>query len=486
MGDGSTGPSRFFSWYVHFVKRKRVASLPPRADYSWVLIPVAVFLAYHPALHGGPLWDDLGHITGPQLRSLRGLWRIWSEVGATQQYYPLLHSAFWLEHRLWGDAFFGYHLANVAFHSASAVLLVLILRALAVPGALLAGLIFALHPIAVESVAWISEQKNTLSAAFYLASAYVYLRFAEAGLKPCATPVAEGLKPCATAVAGLKPCATPAQSSSASVVQPFRAAGYWIATALFLCALLSKTVTATLPAALLVVEWWRRGRLRWHQDVRPLLPWFAVAVAAGLFTAWFERDIIGARGADFDLTLIERGLLAGRVIWFYLGKLIWPADLMFWYPRWTIDASVWWQYLFPAAVAGMTIALAIVARRTRGPLAGFLFFCGTLFPVLGFFNVYPFRFSVRRRPFSISREPGDHRPDRQWTGRDDGCACTPSRRAGRVRAARRCIGHPDLAPERDVFRCRDAVSRINRPQHPRVDRISESRNLAGAPGHPSL
>jgi protein O-mannosyl-transferase len=307
------------------------------------------------------------------LRSLGGLWRIWTEIGATQQYYPLLHSAFWFEYRLWGDWFVGYHLANIALHSASAVLLVLILRRLDVPGALFAGLIFALHPVAVESVAWISEQKNTLSAVFYLASAYVYVRHAEQ--------------------AGLKASTTTNKARATAAVPTFRAADYWLASALFLCALLSKTVTATLPAALLVLRWWQRGRLKWGQDVLPLIPWFGVAIAAGLVTAWFERDIIGARGADFELSLIERVLLAGRVIWFYLTKLLWPVNLMFWYPRWTVDPSVWWQHMFPAAAVGLALALGILARRRRGPLAGFLFFCGTLLPVLGFFDVYPFRFS---------------------------------------------------------------------------------------------
>lgn len=319
-------------------------------------ILAATFVAYHPALHGGPLWDDFGHITAPELRSLGGLWRIWSELGATQQYYPLLHSAFWLEHRLWGDAYPGYHLANVVLHAASAYLVVLILRRLAVQGAVLAGLIFALHPIAVESVAWISEQKNTLSALFYLASAYVYLH--------------DPRDP-----------------------RFLRDRRYLLASALFMCALLTKTVTATLPAALLLVLWWKHGTLAWRRDVRPLLPWFVVAIVAGAFTAWFERTIIGAQGEDFALTLVERCLLAGRVIWFYIGKLFWPQNLIFVYPRWDIDASVWWQYVFPVAAVALAGALALLARRHRGPLAGYLYFCGTLVPVLGFVDVYPFRFS---------------------------------------------------------------------------------------------
>jgi protein O-mannosyl-transferase len=156
---------------------------------------------------------------------------------------------------------------------------------------------------------------------------------------------------------------------------------------------LSKTVTATLPAALLVIFWWQRGRLSWRRDVLPLLPFFAMGAAAGIFTAWVERKLIGAEGAAFDLTLVERGLIAGRVIWFYLAKLLWPADLLFIYPRWHVSQAVWWQYLFPLAALSMLIGLWALRRRWRGPLAGMLYFVGTLLPALGFFNVFPFIFS---------------------------------------------------------------------------------------------
>ncbi|HUP38939.1 MAG TPA: tetratricopeptide repeat protein, partial [Vicinamibacterales bacterium] len=162
-----------------------------------------------------------------------------------------------------------------------------------------------------------------------------------------------------------------------------------------ICALLTKTVTATLPAALLLVLWWQRGKLELRRDVTPLIPWFVVAALAGVFTAWVERTVIGASGDAFALTFVERSLLAGRVICFYLRKILWPANLIFIYPRWEIDASVWWQYLFPAAAIALGGSLAIVARRwgRRGPLAGYLYFCGTLVPVLGFVDVFPFLFS---------------------------------------------------------------------------------------------
>lgn len=342
----------------------RSASLPADASaaaatHGWpigavfALLLLAVLVAYFPSLRGDFLWDDAGHVTNPEVRSWSGLLRIWFEPGVTQQYYPLLHSAFWLEHRLWGDATVGYHLVNVLWHAIAACLLVALLRRFAVPGALLAGLLFALHPVGVESVAWISEQKNTLSTVFCLAAALAWLRFEEER-------------------------------------RPKR---YAVATVWFLAALLTKTVTATLPAALLVLAWWRRGRLSWRGDVRPLVPWFVVGIGAGLFTAWFERVGVGAQGADFELSLVERGLLAGRVFWFYLGKLVWPADLTFFYPRWAVDAAAAWQYLFPSAALALLAGLVWWARRQRGPLAAFLLFGGTLFPVLGFVNVYPFVFS---------------------------------------------------------------------------------------------
>ena len=168
---------------------------------------------------------------------------------------------------------------------------------------------------------------------------------------------------------------------------------YLLSTLLFVLALLSKSVTATLPAALLVVLWWRNGRLSWKRDVLPLSPWFAVAAAVGLLTAWVERAYIGAQGARFDLSPGQRLLLAGRAIWFYLGKLAWPADLIFIYPHWNVDTHAAWQWLFPAGAAMLLAGAWLVRKRSQGPLAGLLFFVGTLFPVLGFINVYPFIFS---------------------------------------------------------------------------------------------
>ena len=165
-------------------EKDQPAAAFPWATLLWPLLVASTLLAYLPALNGALLWDDNMHVTRPELSSLHGLWRIWFDLPATQQYYPLLHSAFWLEHRMWGDSVLGYHLINVALHAASACLLVIILRRLSVPGAWLAGFVFALHPVCAEAVAWVSEQKSTLSGFFYLASALTYLIFDRKRRKP--------------------------------------------------------------------------------------------------------------------------------------------------------------------------------------------------------------------------------------------------------------------------------------------------------------
>jgi len=352
---------------------------------------VAVVLVYQPAWNGGFLWDDAAHLTRPELRSWGGLWRIWFDPGATQQHYPLVHSAFWVQHRLWGEGPVGYHLVNIVLHAAVALLAASTLRRLSVPGAWLAAAIFALHPVHVESVAWISELKNTLSAALYLGAALAWLRFEEK----------RELGP------------------------------YALALGLFVLALCSKTVIATLPAALLLAGWWRRGGLSWREDVRPLLPFFVLGAAAGLFTAWVERRLVGAEGAPFELSVLERALIAGRASWFYLGKLVWPANLTFIYPRWHVDRAVWWQYLYPAAALLALATLWAVRKRWRGPLSGALFFVGTLVPALGFVNVYPFLFSFVADHFQYLASLGAIAP----------AAALATRLAERGRSLNRLTGH---------------------------------------------
>ena len=349
-----------------------LASPGNRSRFIGLLILAAVFTAYLPALRGGFIWDDNLHVTQNQtLRDLGGLRGIWFEIGKTIQYYPLVHSTFWLEYHLWQLNPFGYHLVNVLLHALAAVLFYRVLMRLQLRGAWLPAAIFALHPVCVESVAWISERKNVLSAVFYLAAALAYLRFA---------PIREGVR-------------DPAFRNDKGSEGGGRWRWYVAALLLFVAALLSKTVTCSLPAALLLVGWWRRRRITWR-DGALLLPFFVAAAALGLNTVWLEKHCVGAQGAAWSLTVWERCLTAGRALFFYAAKLVWPANLTFNYPRWEIGTAVWWLWCFPVAALGVIAALWLLRHRIgRGPLVAVLFFVGTLFPALGFFDVYPFLYS---------------------------------------------------------------------------------------------
>lgn len=329
---------------------------------SLILLVVITLAAYLPATQGGFIWDDDLHVQDNlTLRSLGGLYRIWSQPGATHQYYPLVHTSFWLEYRFWQLNPAGYHVVNILLHAVCAVLLWRVLTILKVPAAWVAAAVFALHPVHVESVAWISERKNVLSGVFYLGAVWAYLRYASM----------EKSQPNGDRSGGL----------------------YTIAIVLFVCALLSKTVVCTLPAALLLVLWWKRQHINWS-DIRPLLRFLVIGIALGLLTVYLERTTVGAVGQKWDLSFIDRYLIAGRNLYFYAEKLFWPRQLTFSYPRWQIDATVWQQYLFSSGAIAVIVVLWLLRHRIgRAPLVGVLFFAGTLLPALGFFNVYPFRYS---------------------------------------------------------------------------------------------
>lgn len=255
----------------------------------------------------------------------------------------------------------GYHVTNILLHGLNAVLLWLVLRRLRLPAAWAAAAIFALHPMQVESVAWITERKNVLSGSFALSATLVYLRW----LAPGGSPRPGGIQ--------WRP--------------------YLALCALFVCALLSKTVTCTLPAVLLLIAWWRDGTVD-RRAVRLLAPLLAVGMVMAAVTVWMEKYHVGAVGDEWTLSLVERGLVAGRALWFYAHTLVWPHQLAFIYPRWSVDPHVWWQYLFPVAAVAVIVMLYAARRRCgRGPLIAILCYAGTLVPALGFFDVFPMRYS---------------------------------------------------------------------------------------------
>ena len=332
-------PTSIFSW---------------NSDWVWgLLLFAATFLAYQPAWNGQPVWDDELHITPPELRSMHGLAHIWIHPRGTVQYFPLAHTIFWMGTNLWGDSTLGFHLLNILLHFLCALLLARILRRLGIPGSWLAAGIFALHPVMVESVAWITELKNTLSGVFFLSASLAYLTYIETGKRRL----------------------------------------YVSALGLFILGLLSKTGIAPFPFVMLVVIWWKRGGLLWRRDIVPLLSFFLAGILFGLITIYVERTHIGTRGPEWEFSPIERCLIAGRALWFYLGKIFLPVNLMISYPRWVVSAAKWWQYLFPAAALIAGCILWTMRKVSRAPAAAFFYFIVMILPYLGFFSLFAFRYS---------------------------------------------------------------------------------------------
>ena len=324
---------------------------------AFLALGLLVIISYLPAvLWGGFVWDDNTYIKVDPVRDVSGLWQIWFSPGdVDNHYWPLTYTTFWLEHKLWGFDPAGYHIVNVLLHLANTLLLWHLLRRLAVPGAWMMAAVFAVHPLHVESVAWVIERKDVLSGLFYLAAVLSWIRFVE--------------ESCRRWYAG-------------SLV-------------LYVAALLSKSIAVTLPAALLIWHWWQQGRVT-ATDLLRLVPFFAVGLVITVGDLSFYRSV---SASAFTYSLTERSLIASHALWFYASKLLWPSGLAVIYPRWDIHvaAPLAWGYLV-AAVALVVALWHFRSRLGRGPLAGALFFALTLSPVLGFvdYNYMSYAFVADR------------------------------------------------------------------------------------------
>ena len=311
-------------------------------------------VSYFPALQGGFVWDDVIFSEEPVIHSPAGLRSIWlapADIKNEGHYWPLVYTSFWLEHKLWGLNPVGYHAVNILLHLVNCLLLWRLLDRLAIPGAIVIAAVFAVHPMHVESVAWIIERKDVLSALFYLTAVLVWIRFDESP-------------------------------------GPGR---YTLALALFAAGLLAKSVVVTLPAALLIWRWWQRGRVT-PVDLLRLAPFVAVGLAITLADLAFYTS---REPLELGFSLVERALIAARALWFYAGKLVWPADLAVIYPLWEIDAGDLFAWVYLAGAVALAAALWFGRRRIgRGPLAGALYFAVTLAPVLGFVDYGYMQFSL--------------------------------------------------------------------------------------------
>lgn len=346
-------------------------------SYLWgFALLAAVILAYLGVLPGEFLWDDDLHVTAnPTIIGPLGLREIWTTAAAN--YFPLVLTNFWVQHALWGVQPLGYHLITLACHAFSAVLLWRVLRQLHVRGAWFGAALWALHPVQAESVAWICELKNTQSAVFFLLAINFYVRWLE-------------LKGDAASSSTIRSITSGAPETRPAVahVRTYVLALLW---AVF--AILSKPSTVTLPVVLALSLWWLRRRLSWR-DLLPLVPFFALSLSAAVWTIWEQRVHSGAEGSAWAQTWPERCAIAGHIVWFYLGKLAWPGDLIFIYPRWQIDGTDLRVY---GPLGAMLLLLGYLWWRRDGYLrpvfAAAIYFGAMLFPVLGFFNIYFFRYS---------------------------------------------------------------------------------------------
>ena len=349
--------------------------------FAMVLVLATIF-AYRPAWNGSFIWDDDFYVTKNRLLTAPdGLRRIWFSLESPSQYFPLTYTSFRIERTLWGLRPTGYHWVNILLHTANALLLWRLLTELAVPGAWLAAGIFALHPVQVESVAWITERKNVLMAFFFLLTLLAWARFID------------GRNQRAIQRSKADENQRAKELTQADKANPPSWRFYWLALMFYLLALCSKTTACTLPVALFLILWLQKKRIDWRR-VLQIAPFIVLGLAMGLMAVWWERYHQFTLGPTFAFGPLHRLIIATHAVWFYLAKLFWPAKLTFIYPQWTLEPNNPFSYIWLAAdvalCAAIYFARPYVGRSLEVAAA---FFVATLSPVLGFIMLYTFRYT---------------------------------------------------------------------------------------------
>ena len=342
---------------MHEIAR-RIFSPRGRALIFAVVLAAVTIFAYRPAWHGGFLWDDDDYIIKNELLTAPNGWqRIWFSLDSPSQYFPLTYSTFRIEHALWGLNTTGYHWVNLLLHVGNALLVWAVLARLGVPGSWLAAAIFALHPVQVESVAWITERKNVLMGFFFLLTLVAWIAFVDKRTRR-------------------------------------QWIFYCLALIFYVLALSAKATACTLPAALFLILWLQKKPITVRRLMQ-IVPFVVLGVGMGLLAVWWERYHQGTnRGAFTFLSPIERILVASRAVWFYLSKIFWPSKLTFIYPRWNISPADLVDYIWLLAGIAACVAIYFLRRYVgRSVEVAAAFFVATLSPVLGFIMLFTFRYT---------------------------------------------------------------------------------------------
>ena len=338
-------------------------ALPLGAAAGLFLITVVAIIAYMPSISGGFIWDDyLLLVDNPLVKASDGLHQIWCTAQAID-YWPATNTSFWIEWRMWGMNSTGYHVTNLVLHIAESLLVWIILRKLSIPGALLAALLFAVHPVNVESVAWIAQRKNTMAMLFFLLSILWYVKYlvGSPGSRTWAAMPQEveknSLNFAITSCDFVSPVQEPVLPSTHCPPSTAHSIPwYWLSMAAFLLAMLGKGSVAILPLLLLGIIWWLRP-LEWRDLVR-IAPFFVIAAILAAVNVEFQTHATDKVVRAIGFT--ERLLGAGGVVWFYFYKAIFPLDLAFVYQQWHINAGA--------------IAVVAAAIGGAGPYSGSLAF----------------------------------------------------------------------------------------------------------------